>query len=777
MKKYDQVELSETEIDAIKNIIEDFENDEQSIRERQIRDWKRLELMWYGFTQFYWDYVAHDWRIFGFPSYDSGTDDNQAGNYDKNINVFRAYGETIIAALSATVPPIKALPEDADNPNDCLTAKSGTKIAELCYSQVNAPILWVRILFTYYLQGLVAAYNYSDEDKKYGSVDQPDEKEEEVDGQQTVCSNCGAVLQEKELTQPIIDQEENEYDPDDDDILLHDLIGNNKAQMLCPDCLVTMDPELRNTKIVVTRIVGKTSTPKSRQKIEINGGLYVRVPNWARCQEECPYLFYDYETHFSTLYEEYPELWDIFKDIDNGKMSSADGNQLYERWGRLNPQYRGEYPLNCPTVKHRWIRKSAFNSLSDEKLAKKLKKKFPDGCYSVFVNDQYLFSCNENLDDHWTLMINPLSNSLTFDALGTLETAIQEITTNLLSLELQCIEHSVPITFFNPKYVNSEQFRNTEVAPGGMYQTKTIGENRNISDGFHTLQTATVSAELAPFGAKINEMGQFVLGAQPQVWGGSSNSSSRTASQYAMQRQGAQVRLSALTGRTVNTFWKTIWSKVVPSYMKDMLEDERLVKPGLNGSFVQTTIKKSQMEGKIGDYYLEAPEGLPQSLDQVRDTVKEMFQSGNQQLISILSTPENLPYVNTLFGLTSIVIPGEKDREKQNEEIQQLIQSGPIPQPGQMPGQMGEGPSIAPEFQVDNHQVEAEICRDWLVGEKGRQCKIENEPGYRNVLLHLQAHMQMLQALSAPPQMAPGNQQPQQAPPPERQLRPVPKAS
>src|SRR5262245_5564719 len=121
-RKYEPVELDDLQIEAIKNIIDDFENEESSVRERQIRDLKALELMWYGFTNFYWDYVAHDWRIFGYPSYDSGTDDNQAGNYDKNVNVFRAYGETIIAALSATVPPVRALPSDAENTNDVLTA-------------------------------------------------------------------------------------------------------------------------------------------------------------------------------------------------------------------------------------------------------------------------------------------------------------------------------------------------------------------------------------------------------------------------------------------------------------------------------------------------------------------------------------------------------------------------------------------------------------------------------------------------------------------------------
>ena len=56
---------------------------------------------------------------------------------------------------------------------------------------------------------------------------------------------------------------------------------------------------------------------------------------------------------------------------------------------------------------------------------------------------------------------------------------------------------------------------------------------------------------------------------------------------------------------------------------------------------------------------------------------------------------------------------------------------------------------------VDNHQIEAEICRNWLVGEKGRQAKTDNPEGYKNILLHLQAHMMMLQQLQAPQQSAP----------------------
>src|SRR5215475_7317141 len=457
---------------------------------------------------------------------------------------------------------------------------------------------------------MVAAYNYTHEDEDYGTVDVREEHDEMVDGIQKVCPNCGTVLmeQEKPISEDLSETEKDEFDPDDDDIKLHDYLNNDK--LLCPTCLVDIDPELKEDKIVVTRITGVTRQPKSRQCIIVEGGLYVRVPNWARDQKDCPYVGYDRETHYSNLFEEFPEFADEMEELGRA-ITDTDGNQLYERWGRLNPQYRGDDSLNTPTLRKRWIRKSTFWCVKDDDMRKRLCKKFPDGAYICFINEQFVAAYNENLDDHWTILFNPMSNYVTYDAIGTLVTAVQEITVNLISLENQCIEHSVPTTFFNPKFLNSEQYRNTEIAPGALYPTKTVGENRNISDGFHTIQAATVSPELAPFGERINSLGQFVSGALPQIYGGSSGGSSRTASQYAMQRNGAQVRLSSLTGRNVNFFWRKLWSKVIPAYMKNMLEDERIVKSVGIDSFEQTIIKKAQMDGKIGNYELEAPEGLP----------------------------------------------------------------------------------------------------------------------------------------------------------------------
>jgi hypothetical protein len=120
-------------------------------------------------------------------------------------------------------------------------------------------------------------------------------------------------------------------------------------------------------------------------------------------------------------------------------------------------------------------------------------------------------------------------------------------------------------------------------------------------------------------------------------------------------------------------------------------------------------------------------------------------------------------------------VPGEDDRQKQYEEILQLVNSEPIvlpPQPEQMmqammmgapPPQEEEFPSVEVDPDVDNHQIEADICRRWLISEAGRLCKMDNPKGYKNVLLHFKMHKQiqdMQSMMAAPITSGPNPEQP-----------------
>ena len=755
-------ELPSEEIQTLlKSVYDHCKLEDQGVRQRQIRQWRRLKLLWEGFSQVWYSEVAHDWRIWNELEDNNGTD--QAA-YDKPINVFKSYLESIIAALSVTVPPIKCFPDDADNTLDLSTAKAGDKISQLVYRHNDAPLLWLHALFINVTEGMTAFYNYADTNKSYGEYEEKETDEEEQEVETTVCSNCGYELSSNQVTpnspdmnspemnqsemneqgNELLEQQElSEYDPGDEDASLHAALF--EGQDLCPSCMQMMDPEIKRDKVIITRLIGKTMQPKTRICIEVYGGLNVKIPNYAKKQKDIPYLLFDVEQNYVQVTEEYKHLHGntkLLKALEGPTVSGAY-NQ-YDQWGRLNSQYQGEYPINVITVSKAWLRPSSYNFLNEEQ-ADKLRKLYPDGARVVFANDEFAEACNQSLDDHWTLIENPLADYLHFNPLGQSLVSVQEITNDLISLVLQTIEHGIGQTFADPGVLNFNAYEQTEVTPGGIFPA-TPKSGKQLGEGFYELRTATLSGEVMPFYNQIQSMGQITSGALPSIFGGQIEGSD-TASEYSMSRSQALQRLQN-TWKLFTTTWKNVFSKVVPMYVKEVQHDERSVIRDDDGNFVNTFIRKAELEGKIGNIELEANENLPMTWGQKKDLLMQLMTNPSPIIQQLLSAPENAALIHEAIGLVDFYVPGEDDIIKQYDEIKLLLNSQPIPSPSvdPMTGQptMMMEPSVPVDEMMDNHQVEFEICRKWAVSEAGRQTKMENEPGYQNVLLHAKVHFDIM---------------------------------
>src|SRR5215204_1513723 len=685
----------------LKNVAEHFDMEDRSIRERQIREWKKLKLYWDGFHNIWYSEVAHDWRIWDDQN---RVDENNQAAYDKPVNVYRAYLESIVAALSVTVPQIKCVPDDANNILDISTARGGDKIAELVQKHNDSLLLWIHALYIYCTEGMIAAYNYSHESKKYGTYEEKDV--EETTSMERHCPNCDMVMAPDSFNADV-------YDPDEGPV--------------CPECNQQIDPNdpaALPKETIISRIIGVTAKPKTRQCIEVYGGLYVKVPNYARKQADIPYLRFSYETHYSNALERYDNLRDKITAENHG---STDSDDPYESWGRLSTQYNGEYPINSVTVNSYWFRPSAFNVLRPEE-AKVLAKKFPDGCKFVKINEHFAEAIDEALDDHWTLASNPLSDYLHYDPLGLLLTSIQDITNDLVSLTLQTIEHGIPQTFADPGVLDFEAYRKEETTPGSIFPASPKG-GKTLGDAFYEVKTATLSGEILPFTESIQQMGQLVSGALPSLFGGSGGGSN-TASEYSMSRAQALQRLQT-PWKMLTLWWKNIFGKVIPAYIKNVIEDERFVEQDESGNFVNVLIRKAEIEGKIGSIELEASEQLPVTWQQKKDLIMQLLQLNNPAILQMIGSPENLGILRNAIGLDEFVIPGEADRNKEFEEIQQLLGTEPttIPPPIDpmtgmpqvdpmtgMPAEPQQMPSIPIDETLDNHQIEGQICRTWLVG-------------------------------------------------------------
>lgn len=732
--------------DKLATVIDHFDNEDRIVREFQLRKIRRLKLYWNSFSQIYWSDSARDYRVFGS---DAGSEGNtEQSYYDRPVNVFRALLETVIAAVSIQIPAPNCVPDDAENPNDISTAKAGNVAGELIYKHNDVIFLWLYAWYVHVTEGMVACYSYTKEDKAYGTYQEKKFKDEKAEKYQ--CPSCGMILEDDVLAvaEEIKSVEQDEFAPDDEDISLHSEL---KKGPVCPECSVALDPELAKSTVTIPRFVGMVDKPKARVCLKVKGGMYVKIAQYAREQCETPYLIDSYETHYGNALQMYPNMWE---NIPAGGWASTGTNDPNEWYARLNPQYRNAFPEEVVTIKSSWLRPAAFNIL-DKADADLLKSHFPDGARVVMVNDYVVEYENECLDDCWTLSKNPAFDYLTHEPLGELIVNVQDMINDLISLTLQTIEHGIPQTWVDPAVVDVNAFGQVEASPGTITPIKAMGAGKTIGESFHTTQMASLSPEIFQFYQIVQQLGQFVTGAMPAIYGGQMNSgSSRTASEYAMARTNALQRLST-PWRMFTIWWKDIFGKAIPAYMKCVKEDEKLVKKGQNGNFVNVWMRKADLVGKIGDVELENSEQMPVSDDQKADIVMRLMELNNQEVMAALVSPENLPFIRKIVKIPEFKLTGEDDRQKQLEEIQQLINSEPIVEPpdeieASVALEHGvtlepmELPSVEIDPLIDNHIIEADICRSWLISDAGRLCKVENPLGYKNVLLHFKQHMQMI---------------------------------
>jgi hypothetical protein len=71
--------------------------------------WDNIQYIW-------WSDFAFDWRTPEQVQEEDPQSDIDPALYAKIINIYRAYGEVIIAAMSAALPTVPFVPDDAENP-------------------------------------------------------------------------------------------------------------------------------------------------------------------------------------------------------------------------------------------------------------------------------------------------------------------------------------------------------------------------------------------------------------------------------------------------------------------------------------------------------------------------------------------------------------------------------------------------------------------------------------------------------------------------------------
>jgi len=741
-------------------LVEQIDLRDQFARDRLMKVYKRNEYFWEGIQNIYFSEVAHDWRYAGADTDESANDPYEEANIEaKVVNIYKAHGEIIIAAISQSLPSTRFFPNDADQAADIYTAQAFSRLAELIRKHNKAPFLFMKAIGLLYNQGVIAAYTYNDRDEKYG-VDKVDHYKNEI--QKTgidYCPDCGAELAVHPMNSPEepasglplapapeMPEAPPEAPPPGMEQMPEPTIApplplapeqletppQNAA--ICPNC-GPVSP-FSDTEEEEVRVLDFTEViPKCRQIIELYGGTNVQIAPRAKTLTQSGYLILNDEHDVAEMQERFPHIAD--------KISATADSERYDRWARSTSIVQSDDDAEICTCRQVWLRPWMFNKLgkADDERVMALKEKFPSGIRAIYVNDVLAEVNDEDMDEFWTVSVDPILDRVHGQPQANPLIPIQEMTNELFQLTIETIRHGIPETFVDSSIIDLQKYANQEISPGSMYPVKApIGGN--IGAAFYTNKAAMLSREHKEFADDLQVAGQFVLGTVPSVYGGSQQGGSDTAAEYSMSRAQALQRLQIIY-KMISFFWTELESKAVKIYAKNMKTDEKIVKSQGKNSYVNVWIRKAEMTGEVGQVEPELSEQFPLAWAQKRDVMMRLLELNSDAINEALFHPENRQVVSELVGIPELTVPGNADRTKQLYEIYELLNAEPQ--------QIGVNPldgtpmlqaTVPIEPEVDEHMVHIAVIKEWCVSEIGMDQKMTNPPGYMNVIAHLQAHVE-----------------------------------
>lgn len=723
-------ELKEELQKALKALYDQFDVEDKDAYWRIAREAQLLEFYWRGIQDVIWDPISRDWMSAeGILQTSRSKDEVDSSIIEKNVNVYRANGESFVAALSSGLPFVRFTPNDADDSADITTAKAYSVLSELIQRHNKSVELFLHALYITWNGHFVAAYNYHGSDASFGTRETPVYALRSQIQRSRICPSCGENL---ETVQPMNEMgtppspemegmapEMEEGPPPGGPTLQQGPAVSPIPQTQCPSCGEMVEPIDYEEEVEVPYIERYDTEFKTREIVEVYGPRQVRVPMYAKTLAACPYLVLASEHHVSQMLELFPGSKDKI-----APPSPKTGD--YVRMTRTNV-YQTTTNSNVSTLQRIWFRPWAFNYLRDDAVSDQLKKAFPNGCLAYFVDDVFVDAVEESMDEHWTFVGDPLSEYIIGMPKGLPMKPIQDIVNDIENLGLETILHGIPETYADTGVLNFEKYADIESAPGQMIPA-TAKEGQTLSAGFHTIKATTLGREIGEYRAQQDTNAQFVTGILPSIYGGPLGpGQSRTLGVYQKSQSQALQRLS-ITWKMISEWWSQVMLKSCNSFRKHMKEDEHFAKK-VGNTYMNLWVRRAELTGEVGSCEPESSEQFPVSWEQIRGMILELFQLKDPNINATFFDPQNVGYISRVLGFRDLKLPGDDDREKQLEEISDILKGQPIPtEPG-----------------VDNDQIHVATCTYYLNSEQGRNLKKVSPDLYGLILQHLGQHQMYLQ--------------------------------
>lgn len=748
-------------------LVEQFERQSDTFRRPHIRRMLEAEEFWKGNHYNIWDERTSRW----YTPFEGGLQsrfDEALPRLDYVTNQYLALGWSTIAAITQKPLHARTEPKSASNEKDIATSKACDAICDLIERNNKMQDKAERMAYLCWTQGGFAGEVRFVRDEDFGVKDEPEYELQtiEIAPDRYMCPQCASEMSAN-VPQGMGPMWE----------------GN------CSTCAYPIsDANFQPAEFGQVPVVsGYKKVADGQEVISIHGLITIKVLPAAGEFKSTPYLINAVLQHESKLRAAYPLKADKIGAKGSGSAASGNMSDEYDRRVQAQlvqaPQPHGFFASTSTglegmvTYKRAWIRNWGLWSHPKAEIRAKLLAKFPDGCYVAFAEKEFLEARNENPDKFWKMCLALPGEGLYRQGVGDSTISINKRLNDTENIKQEFIEHSAfPTLLGDGRFISAEGWQNRKQEAGSMFLIHP--ENAGMSVPLQSMiyqPTMRLDGNVYEHGNSLMELGQFVSGAYPSIFGGGMPHN-ETAHGYAQARDAALGRLQ-MVWKKVKNFHADIMQIAIECFRENRTEDAELTVLQKSQEYASQYIALEDLQGNI-TVTLEDDDDWPATIGEVRDYMTQMAQYSPNLFQAITADPANASFTKKYLASPDVIVPGEDSYLKQLRVIDQLLASQPVQGPpqlgpnGPMPGPWI--PSIQPDMWIDDHQVCIATNKAWAA-EKGLDVKVMNPMGYMNVIantqMHIQQMMQEQMQLNPPPPPEQGGKPPQKggknSPPPK----------
>lgn len=446
----------------------------------------------------------------------------------------------------------------------------------------------------------------------------------------------------------------------------------------------------------------KDGKPRRTGTASVYGCIEAKVPIFAKKRKDFWYcLLYD-DPDIKSAKTDYPWIAD---KITAGRGCLAENS--YERLARLqilqgSQGNRQAFQIG-DSIAHLvgrgqcFLRLSAFQSMNEAyvdpdgaeesieddngprpiQVKEKIAQVFPDGIHACVVGDEYAEAVNKSMDDAISIGHAFIGKGQNRRPIMKSMVVVQDRFNSSMNYVAETNDFCVPSTWVSCDPQEYAAIKKQKAQPGAFRNLKQLPTGvTSVANAVYSEEGHDIPESFQKYIEMLyTSLPQFQLSLPPSAWG-QAMQDQKTASGYQL----AAAQAMGIQG----TFWTSMTHMMASMYyhnclsiMNDSEYPEQITIPGEGGK--NTIVRKASLTKGNFRAFPDTDSGFPETTAAKRATLERVVTMLGATPIAaqIMGSPDNVAFMVREEGLTELVIPEAEARNKQEREIETLLDGSP----------------------------------------------------------------------------------------------------